>query len=364
MYQFLKPLLFRLEPETAHHLAMMAASWGALAPNWAKPSFVVEDERLHQDLFGLQFKTPVGLAAGFDKNAAHIDFWPSLGFGFMEIGSVTAKPSAGNPKPRAFRLPDDEALINRMGLNNDGARVVAKQIAAFGPTAIPLGINIAKTHDPDILEAAAIQDFVASFRHLAPYAGYVTLNISCPNTAEGKTFEDPTALDQLLKAIFDVRTSLGLQVPVLVKISPPASLARPDFAYVDDLLAVIGQYPLAGLMATNTASDRSGLRTPISRLSEIGRGGLSGKPLAQRSTALIRTLYQKTAGQMPIIGLGGILCAEDAFEKIKAGASLLQVYTGLVYQGPRLISDIHKGLLSRLDQNGFNHLREAIGIEA
>lgn len=364
MYQFLKPLLFRLEPETAHHFALVAASWGAIAPNWARPTYVVEDERLRQNLFGLQFNTPVGLAAGFDKNAGHIGFWPLLGFGFMEIGSVTAKPSAGNPKPRAFRLPEDEALINRMGLNNDGAKVVAKRIAAFGPTAIPLGINIAKTHAPDILGEAAIQDFVASFRHLAPFAGYVTLNISCPNTAEGKTFEDPMALDQLLKAIFEVRTSLGLDVPVLVKMSPPASLALPDLAYVDDLLAVMGQYPLAGLMATNTASDRSGLKTPISRLTEIGRGGLSGKPLAQRSTALIRTLFQKTSGQMPIIGLGGIQCAEDAFEKIKAGASLLQVYTGLVYQGPGLISNIHKGLLSRIDQNGFNHLRDVIGIEA
>jgi len=360
LYQLLKPFLFNIDPETAHYLAMEMAHWGTWASRWLHQVYRVSDIRLQQSLFGMDFGNPVGLAAGFDKNANLLGFWPALGFGFVEVGSVTAQPSEGNPKPRAFRLPDDEALINRMGLNNDGAKAVAQRLAGIGQSGIPLGINIAKTHDPAILGTAAIADFTTSFRLLAPFAGYIALNISCPNTAEGKTFEEPDALNQLLSAIFSERSTLGLEVPVLVKLSPPPSENPHDFAYVKDLLSVMESFPIAGLIATNTASDRKGLTSNVKVVQEIGRGGLSGKPLRNRSTALIRALYHETQGKLPIIGLGGVDSPLAAFEKIKAGATLVQVYTGMVYQGPGLVCDINKGLLHLLEKNGFGHIREAI----
>ncbi len=363
LYQLLKPFLFNIDPETAHYLAMEMAHWGTWASRWLHQVYRVSDIRLQQSLFGMDFGNPVGLAAGFDKNANLLGFWPALGFGFVEVGSVTAQPSEGNPKPRAFRLPDDEALINRMGLNNDGAKAVAQRLAGIGQSGIPLGINIAKTHDPAILGTAAIADFTTSFRLLAPFAGYIALNISCPNTAEGKTFEEPDALNQLLSAIFSERSTLGLEVPVLVKLSPPPSDSPHDFAYVKDLLSVMESFPIAGLIATNTASDRKGLTSNVKVVQEIGRGGLSGKPLRNRSTALIRALYHETQGKLPIIGLGGVDSPLAAFEKIKAGATLVQVYTGMVYQGPGLVCDINKGLLHLLEKNGFGHIREAIGSE-
>jgi len=328
----------------------------------ARPLFRFEDERLAQTLWGLRFENPVGLAAGFDKNAERVAAWAALGFGFAEVGSVTARPSPGNPRPRAFRLPDDRALVNRMGLNNDGAEAVAERLGrATRP--LPLGVNLAKTHDPAILGDAATEDFVTSFRLLAPLADFVALNVSCPNTAEGKTFEEPAAFDALLAAVMAARRDLSLGVPVLVKLSPPPA---PDFdpGPVDELVEIAIGHGVAGFIATNTASDRSGLRTDAARLEAIGRGGLSGAPLEKRATALVRHLYRRTGGAVPVVGVGGVDSAEAAYRKVRAGASLVELYAGLVYEGPGLVKRIKRGLVRLLDRDGLASITDAVGADA
>ena len=332
--------------------------------------FTYRDARLVQTLWknegraGLTFGNPVGLAAGFDKNAALVPFWAALGFGFAEVGSVTARPSPGNPRPRAFRLPADRALVNRMGLNNEGAEAVAARLAASPPPpGFVLGVNVAKTHDPAILGADAIADFRTSVRLLLPHAPYLALNVSCPNTAEGKTFEEPDALDALLEAVMAERAAAGLRMPVLVKLSPPA-LADVDLGLVDELVAISRAHEVEGFIATNTAPDRDGLTTPAATLDAVGRGGLSGAPLAARSERLVRHLYRHTAGALPIVGVGGIDSAEAAYRRIRAGASLVQVYTGLVYEGPGLARRINRGLVRLLDQDRLGSISEAVGTDA
>ncbi len=338
---------------------MRAAHLGQRAPTLLRP-FRFADPALGQRLWGCEFANPVGLAAGFDKNAALVRAWAALGFGFAEVGSVTARPSPGNPTPRAFRLAEDGALVNRMGLNNDGAEAVAARLRTAA-RAIPLGINLAKTHDPAVLGDAATEDFLQSFRWLAPQADYVALNVSCPNTAEGKTFEEPAAFDGLLAAVMRERTALHLSVPVLVKLSPPAT-PRFDPAPVDELIDLALGHGVAGFVATNTASDRTGLRADAAQLEAIGRGGLSGRPLEARATALVRHLYRRT--EAPIIGVGGVDSAEAAYRKIRAGASLVEVYTGLVYQGPGLVRRINRGLVRLLERDGFASVGEAVGTAA
>ncbi len=334
----------------------------ATAPGLLRPLFRFEHDALRQSLWGLDFANPVGLAAGFDKNAEFVRFWAALGFGFAEVGSVTAQPSAGNPKPRAFRLPEDRALVNRMGLNNDGALAVTARLGTTKRT-LPLGINLAKTHDPAILGDAATEDFLHSFRHLAPLADYVALNVSCPNTAEGRTFEAPDAFDGLLAAVMALRADLALAVPVLVKLSPPPAVAF-DPGPVDELIDLALGHGVAGFVATNTAADRAGLTTKTTRLEEIGRGGLSGAPLAERATALVRHLYRRTEGRVPIIGVGGVDSAEAAYRKIRAGASLVEVYTGMVFEGPGLVARINRGLVRLLERDGFGSIADAVGRDA
>ncbi len=345
---------------------MRAARLAQRAPALLGP-LRFEDPALGQRLWGCEFANPVGLAAGFDKNADLVRAWAALGFGFAEVGSVTARPSPGNPVPRAFRLPEDRALVNRMGLNNEGADAVAERLRAererFGPHSVPLGINLAKTHDPAVLGDAATEDFLYSFRRLAPLADYIALNVSCPNTAEGKTFEDPAALDGLLTAVMAERAALGLDVPVVVKLSPPAA-ARFDPGPVDELVALALGHGVAGFVATNTASDRTGLRTGAARLAEVGRGGLSGCPLEERSTALVRHLHRRTEGRVPVLGVGGVDSAAAAYRKVRAGASLVEVYTGLVYEGPGLVRRINRGLVRLLERDGFASVGEAVGTAA
>ena len=363
MYRFLRPLLFRLDAEDAHGWGVRAARLGQRA-GWAtRRLFPRADERLRQTVWGLEFASPVGLAAGFDKNAELVQFWAELGFGFAEVGSVSALPSQGNARPRAFRLPADGALVNRMGLNNDGAQAVARRLAATSrPPGFVVGVNVAKTHSPDILGAAGIEDFRHSVRALGPHADYLAINVSCPNTAEGKTFETPDALDALLAAVALEVGGLEAAPPVVVKWSPPAD--EVDVAATDELVEIALGHGVAGFVASNTASDREGLRTGAGDLERIGNGGLSGRPLAARATALTRYLFRTTNGEIPIVGVGGIDSAEEAYARVRAGASLVQVYTGLVYEGPGLVGQIHRGLVRLLDRDGLETLSEAVGADA
>jgi len=367
VYKLFRPLLFRLDAERAHTFSLAGARLLQAAALPAVSSILgFEDDRLAQTLWGHSFANPVGLAAGADKNAKLVPFWEAVGFGFVEVGSVSAQPSAGNPKPRAFRLPEDEALINRMGLNNDGAEAVARRVQSYAADrSRPLGINLAKTHNPSIMGDAAVDDFRTSFRELAPQASYIVLNISCPNTREGKTFESPDALDTLLRTIRDAQAEIEVDdVPLLLKLSPPPSERVVFDSQVEDVLAVAQAYDVDGFVATNTAPDRAGLDASADRLASIGSGGLSGKPLAKRATRLVQYIYQATDGALPIIGVGGVHDADSAYAKIRAGASLVQLYTALVYEGPGLVRRIKEGLVEKLRDDGYDSIPEAVGADA
>jgi dihydroorotate dehydrogenase len=307
----------------------------------------------------------VGLAAGFDKNGHLVRFWSKIGFGYCEIGSVSARASEGNLRPRAFRLPQDRALINRMGLNNDGAEEVSRRIKRLSLDHLPpLGINLAKTHDPEVVGKGALLDFRHSFRLMASLASYIVLNISCPNTLEGKTFEDPESLDALLTAIFADRTDLGLSVPILIKLSPTFSEYVVFDSAIEEIVAIARRHGVQGLIATNTTSDRENLQTPDETLRRIGPGGVSGNPLAHRTTRLIKYLNEKTEGDIPIIAVGGIDSAEAAYVNIRAGASLVQLYSGLVYRGLGVVKRIKKGLVRLLREDGFESIKDAVGVDS
>ncbi len=366
MYRFFRPLLFQLDAERAHQVSLQAAELvQSVAPSLLEPQYGFEDERLKQRLWDTTFPNPVGLAAGVDKNARLVPFWENVGFGFVEVGSVSAMAADGNPKPRAFRLPEDDAVINRMGLNNEGAAAVADRLEKEeSPRSRPLGINLVKTNDPGVMGEAALEDFRESFRLLAPRASYAVLNVSCPNTKDGQTFEDPHALDDLLTTISSEQKAPGLDVPILIKLSPPISKRVTFDTRLEDIIAVAEAHDVDGFIASNTASDRKDLETPASTLEEIGEGGMSGVPLADRATCLVRYLYRATDGALPIIGVGGVHDADSAYAKIKAGASLVQLYTALVYEGPGLIKRIKKGLVERLREDGHGSIAEAVGADA
>ncbi len=359
LYNYLiRPILFRSDAEQAHDF--IHAFGRDLCDNKTALTLInsfisVRSSRLHQNILGISFENPVGLAAGFDKNAQLSLLMQSLGFGFTEVGSITANPSNGNPKPRMFRLPGDRAIINRMGLNNEGAEVITDRIRRMERPGFPLGINIAKTHDPSILGDQAISDYVQSFKLAEPLADYVTINISCPNTEEGKTFEDPEALHELLTAISQHRSKSG--TPVFVKLS--ADLTQKDLHV---LLEVCERMHVDGYIATNTSAKRDYLTNASSGvLEQIGRGGLSGHPIFQKSLRIVRDIYTYTEGNKPIIGVGGIDTPQKAIEMIACGASLIQLYTGLVYQGPTLVQAINRGLVRHLDANGMNNISELRG---
>lgn len=364
MYDSIRPLLFRLDPERAHGLGSTAGRVAArTVPGLLERWYAFESERLAVTAWDLPFENPIGLAAGFDKNAVLVPFWRRVGMGFTEIGSVSARPCRGNPRPRAFRLPADEALVNRMGLNNHGAARIARRLARLDRSR-PIGVNVVKTHDAAIAGAAAVDDFTASFERLAPLASYVVLNLSCPNTAEGKTFEDPNALDDLLSAVMATRNRVAPRVPVLLKLSPPESDRVVLDSAVDEILAVGSNHGVAGYVATNTAADREGIDSDSDLVVRIGAGGLSGRPLEARSTRLVRYLYRRTGGRVPIIGVGGVFTADDAYRKIRAGATLVQLYTGLVYGGPLAVRRLKEGLVSLLDRDGLHTIGEAVGLDA
>jgi len=317
----------------------------------------------------------VGIAAGFDKNAWLVPTYRLgwlFGLGFAEVGSISALPAAGNERPRCWRVPSDEAVINFMGLNNEGADAVADRLQSFSPLrnakdAAPIGVNIAKTHSPSIVGAAATEDFVQSFKKLAPLADFVVLNVSCPNTTEGKTFEEPDTLSDLLQAVAKERGLLDCQCPpILVKL-----VATPDSeegrARQRSLLEVIeASGTVDGLVISNTVPQQQAQLSSSGReaANAVGKGGLSGKPIHSRSVAAIRSAYMATGGRLPIIGVGGTDSPQAAYDKIRAGASLVEVYTGLVYKGPGLLVDIHSGLRRLLEKDGFSSIGEAVGADA
>ncbi|MCW9705942.1 quinone-dependent dihydroorotate dehydrogenase [Fodinibius salsisoli] len=350
-----KPLLFQLEAEQAHDLTnqfAQKASKSSLLQSLAKAIYNFQSPRLCQNIWGLKFRNPLGLAAGFDKNGKVPEIMQALGFGFVEIGSITGNPSTGNPKPRMFRLPQDRALINRMGLNNDGAKTVVKRLKNK-KLSIPLGVNIAKTHDPKVLGDLAIRDYVHSFQEAKKVADYITVNISCPNTTEGKTFEDPAALEELLSAL-NIRDDARL-VPTLVKVSS-------DLNH-DQLLALLDvceDHRVHGYVACNTSSQRENLTTSPSEIKRIGRGGLSGSPIAAKSIRIIGWISDATKGQKPIIGVGGIDSFSTALNMMLAGADLLQVYSGLIYEGPGLIKSINRQLLGQLKELNVDSIHQLV----
>ncbi len=361
MYRtLLRPLFFRMDPERAHHFVAglgNAISRSPLIGKGLRNRQTSAWPSLRQDIAGISFPNPTGIAAGFDKNAQFTTLLQAMGFGYAEYGSITAKPSAGNPSPRLFRLVQDKALINRMGLNNEGASTICRrlhQLRTTHPTLFrdfPSGINIAKTHDACIMGDDAIRDYVSSYLHARDVADYITLNISCPNTGEGKTFEEPGPLADLLDAIGDEQTD-SLH-PLFVKFSPDN-----DFTRLDQLVTICEERNITGYIVSNTSTDRSGLLTPEKKLSGIGRGGLSGAPLFSKTMEYISWFRRTLPNERILIACGGIDSPEKAVSLIKEGAHLLQVYTGLVYEGPGLIRRINNALAMQVKKEGAASLSE------
>lgn len=352
MYKLLvRPLLFRLTSDYAHEVTIKLASsfsknrW---LLNTIEPFMSFKDPVLEQKIFGLTFSNPVGLAAGFDKNATTLPLMEKIGFGFVEVGSITANPSTGNPKPRSFRLPKDFSLVNRLGLNNDGAQTISRRFKKYN-LSIPVGINIAKTHNPEITGELALDDYRKSFQLVKDTADYITLNISCPNTTEGKTFEDPDALNSLLN-VLEIGKDASLPA-VLIKLS-----ADLDDSMLNELLSVSENHAVDGYVAVNTSSRRDNLRTSDKEIERIGKGGLSGKAICDKSTKIIKKINSFTKGEKIIIGVGGIFSSKDAIEKLKAGADLLQIYTGLVYEGPGLAKKINREIAAYLKEQNLTHI--------
>ena len=349
-----RPILFRLPPETAHEFALHSLPFYT---NFIGRPF--ESSTLNTDLFNLCFKNPVGLAAGFDKNGVALESLAALGFGFIEAGTVTYHPQPGNPKPRMFRLSEDQALINRAGFNNAGAAAFAKRVERHRPDCV-LGISIGKSKITPLEQAT--EDYLASFELVYKLADYIAINVSSPNTPQLRELQQSDQLTSLLTALqtrnreLQKTTSRPSPVPLLVKISP--DLERRDLEMIVD---VIQRLNIDGIIATNTTVSRDNLRTNRARVEECGEGGLSGKPLTDRSTKMIAELYQLTSGRIPLIGVGGIFTAEDAWEKICAGASLVQLYTGFIYQGPRIVQEINQGLVQICEREGFASINEAVG---
>ncbi len=358
----IRPLLFSRDSEEVHQATLAGLGNVARVPLLcdAVETFC-GSERLPVDVFGLRFPNPVGLAAGMDKHAQAAPVWPSLGFGFSELGGVTSHAQDGNPTPRIFRAVEDGALVNRMGFNNPGARKMADILGDWKTRGLwpahPVGINLGKSKITPLEEAAG--DYAETFRLLKPFADFFVINVSSPNTPNLRLLQDKAALGVILAAIQKENRasgSGGAAKPILVKVAPDLSSAD-----LDDIVDSVLARKVSGIVATNTTVSRPESASPASLKAYAEAGGLSGRPLRARSTEVIRYLWKKTGGRIPIIGAGGIFNAEDAWEKITNGASLIEIYTGLVYEGPTLAREIVEGLRKRLEDGGFESLEEAVG---
>lgn len=341
MYKaIIRPLLFCFDPEKIHYFTFSLIRNLSKIPGMKtlfKSLYVIQDKRLERELFGLKFKNPVGLAAGFDKNAVLYNELANFGFGFIEIGTVTPKGQEGNPKKRLFRLREDKGIINRMGFNNEGLEAAIAQLKK-NKGKIIIGGNIGK--NTQTLPEDYTKDYLECFKALHPYVDYFVLNVSCPNVGSHAKLNDKDYLLELISSIQQANSTFNKQKPILLKIAPDLNNNQ-----LDEIIELIAETQLDGVIASNTSVDRTGLKTSEARLTEIGNGGLSGQPIKEKSTKVIRYLAEKSDKGFPIIGVGGIHSAEDAVEKLEAGADLVQVYTGFIYEGPRLIKRINKALL-------------------
>ncbi len=342
MYKSLiRPLLFLVDPEKIHHFVFSLLRLKGKIPGfrWILSSlFVKEDPRLEKEVFGIRFKNRVGLAAGFDKDARLIDEMACMGFGFIEIGTLTPKPQPGNEKPRLFRLPMDQALINRMGFNNEGVLAAVERLKKRKSSVI-VGGNIGKNKSTP--NETALEDYAYCFEALYQFVDYFVVNVSSPNTPGLRELQEKEPLRKLLSYVKELSLAKTKQKPVLLKIAPDLTKEQ-----LDDVIEILKATHTDGVIATNTTISREGLTTEKTVLDKMGNGGLSGKPLAARSTEVIRYLRSKLGPHYPIIGVGGILTTQDAVEKIKAGADLIQLYTGFIYEGPEIIRKINKAILN------------------
>lgn len=354
-----RPIMFRGDAEKTHERTLALLGRLSFLEGVLESFYAVDDRRLATAVGPLKIANPVGLAAGFDKNGLAIRTWPGFGFGFIEIGAVTAEAQPGQPKPRLFRLPADDALINRLGFNNEGAEAIGAKLRALRsngrPLRIPLGVNIGRTKVVATRDAAA--DYLFTFERLFPYGDYFTLNVSSPNTPELRDLQQKDRLAKLMETIQTKNRELAQRAkiepkPVFVKIDPDM-----DFAQADEVVAVAAEQKISGIVATNASAV---LRENLTVRSDEP-GGLSGKPLRARATEFIRRLYRATGGGLPIVGAGGVFTAEDAYEKIRAGASAVQILTGFVYEGPGAVKRINLGLLKLMERDGLKNISEAVG---
>lgn len=342
MYQLIKPILFLFSPEKAHKITTSLLNIVLHLPLGKaiiRGMYCIEDEKLEKEVFGIKFKNPIGLAAGFDKNAELIDNFTHLGFGFIEIGTLTPKGQPGNPTPRLFRLPKDQALINRMGFNNDGVDDAVARLKKRKSNII-VGGNIGKNKVTPNEEA--LSDYLICFDKLYDHVDYFVVNVSSPNTPGLRELQEKEPLMNLLKSLQEKNESKPTQKPILLKIAPDLTEEQ-----LDDIIDITKQLALDGLIVSNTTIDRGGLNTPENTVSNIGSGGLSGKPVFSKSNEVLRYIRGKHS-TVPIIAVGGIMTPSDAIEKLNAGADLIQVYTGLVYGGPGLIKATNKAILKQV----------------
>ena len=343
IYPFIRPAIFMADAETAHGLSLAALKLLPLAAA-AQP-----DPVLIQTIFGLDFPSPVGLAPGYDKNAEVASAILRLGFGFTEVGTLTPRPQSGNRRPRLFRLVEDKAVINRMGFNNDGQAMAAERLSRFKRDTYggPLGINIGANKDSD----DRVADYVAGVKNMTAFADYLTVNISSPNTPGLRALQDKSALDNLLAAVMEARTG---ETPVFLKVAPDLEPAD-----IDDIVSVSLKHKIAALIVSNTTISRPPLKSRYAAES----GGLSGRPLRELAQQRLRDFRKSSGGAIPLIGVGGIASAEDAYARIRAGASLVQVYSALVYEGPGLARTINRGLVRLLKRDGLSNIADAVGVD-
>jgi dihydroorotate dehydrogenase len=350
-----RPALFALDAERAHDLTMAALGHPLMLRALKLAVHVPRVETLRQQVLGLGFENPIGLAAGLDKQGTAARAWAALGFGFAEIGTVTPRPQPGNPRPRLFRLRADRAIINRFGFNSAGASGVARNLAAILPSPIPIGINLGRNRDTPNERAA--DDYARVVERLHPFADYVVVNVSSPNTAGLRDLQEGRALRALIeRVVTHVHEVTTRAIPVLVKVSPDAAPA--DLLHSVDAAIEGGA---AGIVATNTTLSRAGLKADTRLAAEAG--GLSGAPLRAAATESCRLIFRHLDGRVPVVGVGGIFTADQAYERIRAGASLVQLYTALVYEGPGVIGRLVRGLGELLARDGFSNVREAIGAD-